>query len=345
MTQFNTLLEKAFEETYNADQMPSKADYIAKYKAMKDWLNRNCYRFIGSATSAEDGSFFTDHGPEHFEEVIKYAGMLLGISRDNVECNLTSYEVFLLLSAILLHDAGNVFSRHEHEKKPMTILNQMGVVALESPVERKIIADIAASHGGKVKGGDKDTINARIKHRESNFISISYRPRLVAAIVRFADEICENQTRTSPFLTEITDLPKTSQVFHLYANSISSCTVDLISRRVNVHYTIYDKDVKTKFGKLDSDCYLIDEIFDRVEKMYQELMYCSKFFDGLIAVDGIRARITLYDEEHEEIDELTIDSGEGYPSEKLNLSKKHPNWVGENLNKRIGQSEGDSNDN
>ncbi len=121
--------------------------------------------------------------------------------------------------------------------------------------------------------------------------------------------------------------------------------MDLRSRRVNVHYTLYDKYVKLKFGKLNSDCYLIDEIFDRIEKMYQELMYCSKFFSGLIAVDGIRARITLYDEEHEEIDELTIDSGEGYPSEKLNLSKKHPSWIGENLNKRIGQSEGASNDN
>lgn len=328
MRQFKTIIEKSFEENYSSDEVPNQQDYVAKYKSMKDWLHENCYRFIGAATSAEDGSFFTDHGPEHFDEVLKYAGQLLGINEKSQKCELKTYEVFLLLAGVLVHDAGNVRGRLNHESQAMAILKEMGTSIFNWPFERKIIAEIAASHGGKVKDS-KDTINTRIKNRSTDFLSITFRPMLIAAIVRFADEICENSGRTSNYLINNQAIPKPSEVFHKYAASITGCTVDLESRRVNVNYSVSSPDISIRFGKGDKEVFLVDEIFERIEKMYQELMYCSRFFDGVIKVDSIRAKITVYDNEdyEEEITNLTIASNEGYPSSMLDLKTRYPDWV------------------
>ena len=73
------------------------------------------YPLIGAATSAEDQGIYTDHGPDHFDSVIRYAGKLLNLPvviEGNEKICISPYEVFILLVSILLHDAGNIYGRN-----------------------------------------------------------------------------------------------------------------------------------------------------------------------------------------------------------------------------------------
>lgn len=335
--EFNTEIERKFSECCQEGHgfpLPS-VNYVDRYSVLKQWLIDNCYKSIGTATSVEDGGWYTDHGPDHFDKVLKYSGDLLGINDQSNEIPLNWYEIYLLMTGVLLHDAGNVFGRSGHEKRALEILKDVGAAVSNCNIERKSIADLAKVHGGKTKGGSKDTIGEKFNATETDYLGVTYRPKLIASIVRFADEICEDKTRAARYALIKGDIPKKSEAYHYYAESISSSKVDLSSRLVRITFDVDIENTRKKIGKDDGEVYLIDEIFSRIEKMYSELLYCSRFFQGLISVDSIRVIINIRDEDYEDVDTLTIDTHSGYPTESLNLSAKYSSWSGEALSQRL----------
>ncbi|WP_442496842.1 HD domain-containing protein [Methylobacter sp. sgz302048] len=319
------------------NKFPGRSDqYFARYLAIKKWLEENVYRYIGAGTSAEDGGIYTDHGPDHFNAVINYAGKLVGVDEDERTINIEPYEVFLLLSSILLHDAGNIHGRIEHEKKPLDILNAMGALATSDRFERKIIADIAEVHGGKTKQGDKDTIGNKKWDDRRNYLDVNYRPNMIAALVRFADEICEDRKRAAMHLIETNSLPKESEVFHQYAYAINSVVVDRQDKSIKLEFYIEEKNICKKFGKQEEEVYLIDEIMLRLGKMNDERIYCSRFFHEIIQLQQIRATVIIIDEDGEELkkEEFKLKDS-GYPSNTFLLTEEYPDWVGEKLKETI----------
>ncbi|MGY3902616.1 HD domain-containing protein [Aeromonas lusitana] len=334
---FTTVLEKWFVKNARQDTSfpESNVDYVARYSSLKQWLVENCYPLIGATTSLEDGGLYTDHGPKHFDQVIRYAGKLLGLEHENDQISLKCYEVYLLMTGILLHDAGNVFGRANHEKKAFEILKDIGIAVTTCNIEKKHIANIAEVHGGRANSGSKDTIGEKFNSHETDYLNATFRPRLISAIVRFADEICENKTRAATYGIQKEIIPKRSEVFHLYAESITASNVDIPGRMVRITFDVPVEYTQKKVGKNDSEVYLIDEIFERIEKMHCERLYCSRFFHGVVNIDSIRATINIKDDEYENVDTLTIDTHVGYPSESLNLSKRHDEWRGENLKFRL----------
>lgn len=335
---FNTVLEKWFVKNAHQDVAfpESNVDYVARYTTLKQWLVENCYPLIGAATSLEDGGLYTDHGPKHFDQVIRYAGKLLGLNDEDGQMGLRCYEVYLLMTGVLLHDAGNVFGRAGHEKKAFEILKDIGAAVTTCNIEKKHIANIAEVHGGRTKYGDKDTIGERFNSHETDYLNASFRPRLISAIVRFADEICENKTRAATYVLHKNVIPKCSEVFHYYAESITASKVDIPGRMVKITFDVPVEYTQKKVGKNDCEIYLIDEIFERIEKMHCERLYCSRFFHGIVNIDSIRATINIKDDEYENVDTLTIDTHVGYPSESLNLFVRHSEWCGERLKLRFG---------
>ncbi|WP_333602452.1 hypothetical protein [Atlantibacter hermannii] len=332
----NTLLEKWFvNHAAKYDKFPqSSADYVSRYFTLKNWLKNNCYGFIGAST-ATDGGYYTDHGIEHFEQVIRYAGNLLHVVDVNSDIPLNCYEVYLLMVAILLHDAGNIYGRAGHEKNAFTILREIGDAVTTCNIEKRHISNIAEVHGGRNKDGGKDTINAKFSTDQSDYLNATFRPKFISALVRLADEICEDKTRTSTLAIKSGTIPRSSEIFHYYASCISSSMVDYQGRQIRLTYDIESKLTQTKFGKLDSEVYLIDEIFERIEKMHNERIYCSRFFLGLVQIDSIRVTINITDQNYEISDTLTIDTQTGYPTESLSLATRHESWSGEALKERI----------
>lgn len=302
-------LEKKLQElaTEHSDCFPRiPGNYFTQYSELLNQLRLNFYPKIdaGLSSNSPDHSFYTAHNSEHFDEVVRYAGELLLRSNSSAQFSLQPYELYALLVAIRIHDAGNIFGREEHEKKCFHILKTCNAGGSD-PFEKKKIAGIAQAHGGKTLIGDKDTIGAL---DEKNSIgTITIRPRLLAALVRFADEICENSSRA----TDLDAIPEQSKIYHAYAGAIKANSFD--GKWVNLEFMVphqlatetlnsysfelvkNDEGIDIK-NEIIAKVYLLDVIFDRLEKMDMERKYCNRFMKELVYVEGIRVKIEIIDE-------------------------------------------------
>ncbi|WP_313659391.1 hypothetical protein [Acinetobacter variabilis] len=314
-------------------------DYFARYMQIKNYLDQNVYSYIHAGTSSEDGGVYTDHSIDHFNAVIKYLGKLINIDETNLSdptnIFLTPYEVFVTLVSILLHDAGNIHGRQGHERQTLAVFRSMGDALCPDAFEANLIAKIAQAHGGKIINSlgnqTQDTISSLVE--EDEYGGFKVRARLLAALVRFADEICEDRTRAANYLMKFGRLPKFSEIYHKYANSISSVDVDISSKRVALKIEVVLDDVLCQFGKGSSTevekVYLIDEINSRLEKMFKELCYCRNFMIEACPVNKIRANLYIYDHDMNIVESKTFELDQaGYPSDVYSFSLHHPDWNG-----------------
>lgn len=324
-----------------AECFPSrKTDYFNRYQNIKSYLETEVYPHIGAATSAEDGGIYTDHSKEHFNAVIHYAGELLKIPSEpkvDDEILINPYETFVLLVSILLHDAGNIFGRKGHEKYPAQIFIDMGIAVCPDRFEASKIGQIAKVHGGKkiLDSGieTKDTIGESQLKDSEDYGGVYVRQRLIAGVVRFADEICEDRSRAVRFLLDRGALPRWSEAYHHYAAGISSVSVDHGGKCVNLLFELDKSNLLKTVGKGSSEkteeVYLIDEVFSRLEKMFLELVYCRRFISEVIKINKIRATVKIYDEEMELVRDKTFELKEiGYPTSSMVLAEMHKSWCG-----------------
>lgn len=310
------------------------ADYFAQYQQLLNVFRTQYYPKVDAglaANSAEPG-LFTAHDSDHFDQVVFYAGELVNaessLMRDmtSATSELNAYELYILLVAIRVHDVGNIYGRGDHEKKCFQILVDIGGAAGLDNREKKAIANIAQAHGGRTSTQSKDTIGPLDLKLMAN--NVSYRPKLLAGIVRIADEICENKSRAANVLLLQRNLPKHSEIYHQYAASLSGNRWSANDSALHLAFYATLSDVEKPWGcevRMDasntqvSESYLLDEIFARLEKMDLERRYCNMFTREIFTIDAIKATIAVVtDDGHDPI--LTIPvpelSDRGYP-EKL----------------------------
>ncbi|PCJ01118.1 MAG: hypothetical protein COB15_01405 [Flavobacteriales bacterium] len=256
----------------------------------------------------------TGHDPSHFKKVIHNASELLKASK----CELTSYEVFMLLSAIQIHDIGNIIGRENHQLTAIDVFYDLmpANVILDS-VETNIFHTIAEVHT-QGDDDDKDTISKlndyEIKHNDAKI-----RHQLLAAILKLADELADDPERAFMYGVEKDLVKEGSKLHHVYCNSLKSTNIE--EKRISITYK-FDVDTvmkKYEFGK--SKIFLLDYIFKRDIKMHFELIYCQKFMRPDIWIDYIDAEISIYSKDFKkkivDIKYRLVDKG--YPD--VNLSK------------------------
>lgn len=274
--------------------------------------------------------WLNDHGPRHINTVIKRAGQILETSNKD----LTPREIFCLLSAIQLHDLGNFYGRTGHEQKIMDVVAEGKEFIGSDHIERKHILQIAEVHGGKSsKTNDKDTIS--ILKEEAPVLDEIIRLRLVASIVRFADELADDRSRADINLLKDRKLPKSSEIYHAYSACLSSVIIK--HETIELHFDINKNYLSEKYGKDDGEIFLIEEIYIRVLKMHHERIYCSRFWKSNLTLDSILVIINFYsDDIHEEVHpEITFTLSEkGYPQGTQTIYEMCPNLKqnGEELN-------------
>jgi hypothetical protein len=291
-------------------------EYHSKYNVFRSYLENGLhkevtkqaiYNEIKSEGDIDKVIWLNDHGPNHIKAVIERASQLLDNGKDDVQnfiYSLNIREVFLLLNAIQVHDIGNFYGRHNHENRVLDAIKTGLTPILFDITEVKYINDIARVHGGKVKykdgSKDKNTIRTIRKEIMSNGYPI--RLQMLAAILRFADELAEEKQRADIESLEKGELPKGSEVFHAFSACIDSIIVNHHKNTVEVHLKIPKKYVTRTFGKLifegDEkkviDVFLLDEIYSRILKMHYERIYCSKFWKGMVEIENIWVQIEFY---------------------------------------------------
>lgn len=307
------------------------ADYFSQYLQLLNLFRTEFYPKVdaGLAVNSSEPGFYTAHDSEHFDEVVLHAGNFVSaevsFSREmaTAASELNAYELYILLVAIRVHDVGNIFGRGEHEKKCFQILRDLGAAAGLDNREKKAIANIAQAHGGRTSTQSKDTIGPLdVKVLANN---VSFRPRLIAGILRISDEVCENRRRAANVLLGQGSLPRHSEIYHQYAASLTGNRWSPDDRALHLTFEARLCEVEKSWGceqRKDanqnsvSEAYLMDEIFARLEKMDLERRYCNMFTRDIFTIDEIKASISVVtDDDHEPIETISIPilSDKGYP--------------------------------
>lgn len=273
----------AYPERY---KIARRALYAIQKEAAAGALLNDIYSMMEKGRIDEDKVIYlNNHGPEHTETVIKRASELI----NTTGIVLTAYEVYLLLSAIQFHDIGNIFGREGHEKKCKEIMRELGNQFSEDTIEQLWIMRIAAVHGGVI-GGDKDTISKLMDTTD-----ILYQPkvriRLLAALLRFADELADDSKRASRFMLKKNKLPKSSKIHHAYSSSLHSVIIDKYQIKLTFH--LDTNDALKKYYKNGRDIYLLDEIYARTLKMHYEKIYCMQFLRPHVFIEQIFVQIEI----------------------------------------------------
>jgi HD superfamily phosphodiesterase len=282
--------------------------YYSKYNVIKDDLINTYYSDIGTgAQNFNPDMNLNDHGWGHVEKVIKHASLLVATNN----CDLNVIEVYLLLVSILFHDLGNIYGRKDHEKKVHKILSSYSKHigdALDTTIVRKIVD----AHGGTDIEGNKDKITY-LEEEKIVFTGHRVRKRLLASILRFADELADDRYRASKGLLEHGLIQKGSRIHHIYSDSICPPIIDHNNKQIKLQYYINEEYLNETFG--DDQVYLIDEIYNRILKMHFERLYCMRFATPFIQLDKIVGNIEFINSEiGKNLDKITFEIMEkGYP--------------------------------
>lgn len=340
---YNLPLERLLElvcDDSSATTFPKPENYYERYCEITSQLKREVYKGIDTALAvlSKEVGLYTSHGADHFDEVVKYAGLLLGLSnnRSDVEdvCEivlnggwiLTPYEIYVLLLSVRVHDIGNIYGRENHEKNISRVIHDKKIVYLHKDrIESQKIASIAGAHGGKTREGDKDTIgNLMDTGHDGHTGNIDHKK--IAAITRFADEVCENRQRVESFESMV--IPSHNIVFHKYAaamigNHISDNTLHLTLNfhigDLTANYQIYE----TKNGTTELKGVTLPEItLERLKKTELERRYCNRFIPENIQIKKIFVKIVILEDDRDSEEyvhntikctEFTLKE-EGYPT-------------------------------
>ena len=282
-------------------------DYVKRFHQVEEKLNSEWHPDVTLGAAISGDGLLTDHGVKHVQSVIQHAGMII---RDLDR--LTGYEIYILLLAIHFHDLGNIYGRDEHEKKIAEVILSLDKELQLATQEKQFINDIATAHGGSNEG-DKDTIG-RIGP-DTMFGGVRVRQKVLAAILRFADEISDDLNRSN-FKGII---PTENQVFHEYSKSLQPISID--GETIIMKYQIPYNLAINKVGKGNTKVYLYDEIQSRLGKCMRELEYCRKYAEGQLIPSTVSVGIRiLKKDDFREIEDLKDDfrlTLHGYPDMRI----------------------------
>nr|WP_299173192.1 HD domain-containing protein [uncultured Allomuricauda sp.] len=316
---------KTLEQWFLALEMkdnifPYDLPYTKDYDGIAAKLNKWVHPYVNTGAMIEDGGCLTDHGPDHIKKVILRASQLLQDS----ECKLYAYEVFVLLMAIHIHDIGNILGRKNHEINSLEVMKKAQLAEGRDRIEWDTILEIAEAHGGDPKD--------KISNLETEkILDQIVRKPLLASILKFADELADDRTRANRFALLGKELPDESIIYHKYAYSLHSVDINHKAGQISLSFDIEEDDVNKTFLKkikdkatgkwIDTQQYLIDEIYERTLKTHLERTYCMRFMrtDIELTIVRVAIRITLNEKDPRDKKRkkrnITYDLGErGYPT-------------------------------
>lgn len=283
------------------------------------------------AIAVDGGGHLTMHDCEHVARVRQVAADLLKQS-DSID--LTPFELTLLLVAIYLHDIGNVLGRAGHERNIHRAIQAVGAGLPVDPIDYAVAKQIAGVHGGHV-GGSKDTISTLTERQAVSGQHV--RPRLLAAILRLADELADDPARANRLQMAAGALPTAAEVFHVVAAGLHSQMPDAATREIKLSYGFNDPDAfKRKLGKGAGKVHLLDEILSRSLKTYQEARYCSRFMRPHLEFERVDVDIMIFDAEHMPLHNIRYSITEhGYGDEPSDIYRMVPELATYNGNGKL----------
>lgn len=310
-------------------------DLFKRFVALDKHLVDEVHPHVNTGAAANDAIWLTDHGPRHIKTVIRRIGELTFRNDCFV---IKPKDAYLLAVAAHFHDIGNVYGREGHEKRAREELFDLDQSLIGSDnFEKRRICDIAAAHGGLAVGSkDKDTIG---------HLPADETTRRLAAILRFADELADDKTRTTAIGAKVMEdnecIRKQSEIYHVYAERLDQVHIDHSGDRVCLSFELIQEHLCNEYYKSGKKRYLLDEIFERTLKVHREQVYCSKFMIPHIISNRVDVDINVCSKRYERIlgrFHYTLEQ-RGYPDYVTELNSLVPemaNLTGHSVAARIG---------
>jgi len=184
--------------------------FHAKYTVLKSQLLTNEYEHW--AASFPSGN---NHGPGHINRVLDKLNELLGADALDADI-IAPYELFLCMMAILYHDVGILRARQGHPDWSAAFLDRDENAYVINPQDKPIIRAAVVSHSSSKDINDECSAFSQIEQIGSHDV----RPRVVAALVRLADELDEDYRRAPPQAAEKIGLPPDSEFFWMFCQRV-----------------------------------------------------------------------------------------------------------------------------
>lgn len=287
-TQPADLLQKDFPS--------GNSSYFQIYAATKKIFSEKYYNNIDITANigTPQGTVYTKHGIPHVAELIRHAGNILGLGINDYNVSINGYESFLLLMAILVHDVGMFMDRDGHEGQCENIIlthrEALGLPVLEA----KIIGEIAAAHTGRHPKTKKYLDTFSTLEQSPNHFGVIYRKRVLASIVRLADELSENSERAHEFVAQNPKVNDDSKLRHAYCKSIANISPNPLTHIISVEYDLSVEAALTEYSIDGKSITLIEHIVNCLKKMEQERAYCTRYFAEVAYLSTIEATFNIY---------------------------------------------------
>lgn len=352
---FDLPLELVLQHAASAklSNFPGRRPLWEGYQQAKRYLDEHYFSHTGAGL-AQDGGRYSRHDLRHVEDVIETVGRLVGLDAPTADVTtfdlLEPYEVFVLLVAILLHDAGNAAGRKDHERRAPSIAKAIQPILGIDDTETRLIAGIAQAHGGETPSGDKDTIRA-LRSDQAKLFGVSVRQRMLAALLKLGDELSENPMRADKTVLD-THAPPGALTFHRFSKA-SNISIDREGRTIDLNFTI---DLSWINEENHADCgtpgYLSDYIAARVIKTNLERRYCNPFLHPVAYFDRVRARLQIFDDDSGTLDPVVEEAFElsdyGFPTEDerdgAEERKLRERFAGHCIKKRLAKRDNEDGD-
>lgn len=274
---------------------PHNKDYVGIYNQFKASFDKDIHPEIKTKIlEIEKDGYYNDHGVDHIKMVIERVSRIISqlnpsLIQDVNKFFISPYEIFILLMAIQLHDAGHLIgTRAEHARKGKELLAKFDSGDRLNTAEKQLIGNIARAHGGKNDPIGELPASDSLSHQR-------VRPQLLAALLRLGDELAEDETRASNFLIKIDQIEATSKIFHLYSSSLNS--IELNGKEIHLIFYVMDTYLTEKYPKKTNDGlvyeFLLSEIYKRTQKTYLEALYCGRFLPEECRFNRVRVKINL----------------------------------------------------
>lgn len=311
-------LEEFFYSCENdLDKFPNRHNYVATYKQFKQFMDEEIHPNVVYMTHRLDSEVdLNDHSAKHVEMIFRKVSMILWDKDDHCRLELNPYELFILLVAIQIHDAGHIYEgREKHAANAHKLINELNRFTATRP-ERVLINKIAKAHSGK-----NDPIGNL--GEDTTISSIPVRPKLLASLLRLGDELADEYSRASNYRFEENMVSEKSKLYHAYSQCLYSFTPRVEGHDVQMKFSLSKAMCTTTFKKTtkegETEIYLLDEIYCRTTKTFLECLYFNRFVPVDLRINSVNVVVDFDDEETLQAFLPSIQyriSENGYPSVK-----------------------------
>jgi hypothetical protein len=278
---------------------------FAAYLAMREKIAIDFLPIIASRIP-----YINDHSRGHLERVLSNIEALLEgsfprpsspVREIPAERVITWADTLILLNALVWHDIGNIFGRKGHAEDVHRCLSFLAEHLYDEYLTQYIV-QVARAHSGD------EAIRKEIpsSHAAGSYRQEDIHLQFLASILRFADEIDEDNRRIHPSEYDKLDLvPRNSQRYWFFCKANGSIRVATEQTERSLQYWlrveshISSSDFARRFvTESGNEIAALTEYFRRLFKFEQERVYCNGFMRTAYyhpGVSGIRVHLVTHE--------------------------------------------------